>query len=344
MRIVLDAMGSDNHPDPEIQAAVEAAKLLSAEIILVGQEDRLRPRLAALGGDHPLVRLVHAPEVVEMSDKPAANARRKSQNSMAIGMDLLKAGEAEAFVTAGNTGGAMANALFRLGRLRGVKRPALTALFPVRTGRCVVLDIGANADCKPEYLLQFAQMGAVYAEKVLGVTNPRVALLSNGEEAGKGNELVKNTYPLLVESGLNFMGNVEGKELFGGEADVVVTDGFTGNIMLKSSEAVAQLLLDLLRAELMGSFRTKMGALLAKPAFGSVKKLLDPGEYGAAPLLGVNGLVFVGHGRSDAHALVNALRVAHQAVEANLLTALGGAIQARLKKAPAKSQAAAGTT
>ena len=333
MRIVLDAMGSDTHPDPEIQAALDAARLYGDEIILVGNQEMLKARLPAID-NQPGIRLIHAPETLEMSDKPAENARRKSQNSMAIGMDLLKSNEADAFVTAGNTGGAMANALFHLGRIRGVKRPALTALFPVKGGRCVVLDIGANADCKPEYLLQFAVMGSVYAEAVLGKSNPRLGLLSNGEEAGKGNELIKETFPLIQNSGLNFIGNVEGKELFGGQADVVVTDGFTGNVLLKSSEAVARLITDILRQELTSSFVTKMGALLAKPAFGKIKKLLDPAEVGAAPLLGINGLVFVGHGRSDARALVNGIGVARQAVEADLLTALSQAIQQRLQATP----------
>jgi glycerol-3-phosphate acyltransferase PlsX len=330
MRIVLDAMGSDDHPDPEIQAAVEAAQRYGDEIILVGHEDQLKNRLKSLGADLTKVKLIHAPETLEMGDKPAANARRKSQTSMAVGIDLIKSGQADAFVTAGNTGGAMANALFHLGRIHGVKRPALTGLFPVRGGYCVVLDIGANADCKPEYLLQFAVMGSVYAEKVLGIKKPRVGLLSNGEEAGKGNELVKATYPLLKNSGLNFVGNVEGKELFGGQADVVVVDGFTGNILLKTSESVAKLITDLLKEELMGSLRTKVGAALARPAFASIKKRMDPGEVGAAPLLGIDGLVFVGHGRSDARALVNAIGVARQAVEAQLLDALRSAIQERL--------------
>ncbi len=333
MRIVLDAMGSDTHPDPEIQAALDAARLYGDEIILVGNQEMLKARLPSIDSQ-PGIRLIHAPETLEMSDKPAENARRKSQNSMAIGMDLLKSNEADAFVTAGNTGGAMVNALFHLGRIRGVKRPALTALFPVKGGRCVVLDIGANADCKPEYLLQFAVMGSVYAEAVLGKVNPRLGLLSNGEEAGKGNELIKETFPLIQNSGLNFIGNVEGKELFGGQADVVVTDGFTGNVLLKSSEAVARLITDILRQELTSSFVTKMGALLAKPAFGKIKKLLDPAEVGAAPLLGINGLVFVGHGRSDARALVNGIGVARQAVEADLLTALSQAIQQRLQATP----------
>jgi glycerol-3-phosphate acyltransferase PlsX len=339
MRIVLDAMGSDKYPEPEIQAAVEAARLFGDEIILVGQEERLRPGLKQAGGDGTKVRIVHAPEVLEMTDKPAENARRKADNSMAVGMNLVRSGEGDAFVTAGNTGGAMANALFNLGRIRGVKRPGLTALFPVRGGHAVVVDIGANADCKPEYLLQFAIMGSIYAQKVLGIAKPRVGLISNGEEAGKGNELVKETYPLLAKSNLNFIGNLEGKELFGGAADVAVTDGFTGNVLLKSSEAVARLITDILKQELKASLRTKIGAALAMPAFNGIKKMMDPGEVGAAPLLGINGLVFIGHGRSDAHALVSAIRVARQAVETDLLNALRGAIQEQLSQVPAQEAA-----
>lgn len=330
MRIVLDAMGSDSHPEPELEAALEATGLFGDDIFLVGDEDRLRAGLNALGADAARVHLVHAPQVLEMSDKPAASARRKGQYSMAVGMDLIKSGEADAFVTAGNTGGAMATALFHLGRIRGAKRPALPGLFPVRNGYCVVLDIGANVDSKPEYMLQFAIMGSIYAQKVLGVNRPKVGLLSNGEEPGKGSQLVKETYPLLENSGLNFIGNVEGKELFGGQADVVVVDGFTGNVLLKSSEAVAQLLFDVLRQELTSSLPSKIGAMLARPAFRRIKKMMDPREVGAVPLLGINGLVFVGHGRSDGYALVNAIRQARQAVAAGLLKALASAIQESL--------------
>jgi phosphate acyltransferase len=330
MRIILDAMGSDTHPAPEVQAAIEASQTFGDEILLVGPADLLRQKIKAASGNTTKVRVIHAPEVIEMTDKPAENARRKAQNSMTIGMELIKSGNGDAFVTAGNTGGAMATALFSLGRIRGVKRPALTALFPVKGGHCVVSDIGANAECKPEYLLQFAIMGSIYAQKVLGKKSPRVGLLSNGEEAGKGNLLVKETYPLLANSGLNFIGNVEGKELFSGQADVVITDGFTGNVLLKSSEAVAKFLVDLLREELMGSLQTKVGAMLAKPAFNVLKKTMDPAEVGAVPLLGIDGLVFVGHGRSEAPALVNAIRVARQAVEVDLMTALRAAIQEKL--------------
>lgn len=329
MRIVLDAMGSDDHPVPEIEAAVEAGGLFGDQILLVGNKDIVNPLLEKNGGKD-FIQVIHAPEVLKMTDKPSRSARRKAQNSMAIGMDLIKSGEADAFVTAGNTGGAMANALFRLGRIRGIKRPALTAVFPVEGGHAVVLDIGANADCKPDYLLQFALMGSTYAEKVLGFNNPRVGLLSNGEEEGKGNQLIKDSYPLINSANINFIGNIESKELFGGKVDVVVTDGFTGNILLKTSEAAAKLLITILKQELTSSIITTLGAGLAKPAFDKVKKIMDPGEVGAAPLLGIDGLVFVGHGRSDSYALVNAIRVARSAVEADLLNAIKKTIQDRL--------------
>lgn len=335
MRIVLDAMGSDDCPGPEIEAAIEASREYGDEIILTGPESQIRPLFKSEASKSARIRIVDAPETITMEDKGlklALKAKRKgSKTSMAVGMDLVQAGQADAFVTAGNTGGALATAYYRLGVIPGVERPALTGLFPVKGGSCVVLDIGANPECKPELLLQFAIMGSVYANKVRGIQNPRVGLLSNGEEAGKGNELVKETYPLLDASGLNFIGNVEGKELFGGEADVVVVDGFTGNILLKSSEAVAKLITEILREELMVSLRTRVGALLAKPAFGAIKRAMDPSEIGAAPLLGVNGLVFIGHGRSDSRALVSAIRTARSAVEAGLLSALRGAIQERLK-------------
>lgn len=329
MHIVLDAMGSDTYPHPEVRAAFESSERFNVDILLVGQEGVLKPLMAEQGSSSK-VHLIHAPEVLEMGDKPARSARRKSDNSMAVGMDLVKSGEGDAFVTAGNTGGAMVNALFRLGRIRRVKRPGLAAILPTRTGHAIALDIGANADCKPLYLYQFGLMGSIYAERVLGIENPRVGLLSNGEEKGKGNQLIKDTYALFEESSLNFFGNAEPKELFNGEIDVAVTDGFTGNVLIKTSESVSKLLLDILKDELTGTLRTKIGAALALPAFKNVKRLLDPRELGAAPLLGIDGLVFVGHGRSDTMALVNSIRVAKQAVEADLLPGLKGAIQEQL--------------
>ena len=230
----------------------------------------------------------------------------------------------------------MATAFFRLETIPGVERPALAPTFPVKNGSCLVLDIGANPECKPEHLLQFAIMGSTFVEKTRHITNPRVAILSNGEEAGKGNDLVKNTYPLLVNSGLNFIGNVEGKELFAGEADVVVTDGFTGNILLKSTEAVAKLIMEIMVEQLKSNPISMLGGALAKPSLRKVKDLLNPDEYGAAPLLGVNGLVFIGHGRSNAHALVSAIKAARASVEANLLGSIRTAIQENLQKSPIK--------
>jgi len=340
MTLVLDAMGSDEYPDPEIRAAIDCSHEFNEEIILVGNEDIIKPKLAAAAGDKSKIKLVHAPDILEMWDKPVENAQKKPLNSMAVGLKLLKTGEGQAFISAGNTGGVMFNALRVLGRLPGVQRPALTTLFPVKGGRCVVLDIGANADCRPEFLVQFAVMGSIYAQKTLKIDNPRVGLLSNGEEAGKGNQLIKDTYHHLETSGLNYIGNVEGKEVFGGQTDVVVTDGFTGNILLKSSEAVAKLITDTLKEELMSSLQTKIGAALARPAFKAIKKMMDPAETGAAPMLGIDGLVFVGHGRSDARAMVSALRVAHQSVQADLLNSLRTAIQDQLAKLPAADSSA----
>lgn len=325
MTIILDAMGSDNRPDPEIEAAVTASNELKEDIILVGDETTLSGLLASNPGNKSLVHIIHAPEALDMSDH-IVDARAKKQNSMRIGMELVKDGQGDAFVTAGNTGMAMYFAKKVFGDIKGVNRPALSGLFPVRNGHAVVLDIGANAECRPEFLVQFAIMGKIYAQTMLDIDNPRIGLLSNGEEEGKGNNLVRETYPLLEASNLNFIGNVEGKELFGGEADVVVTDGFTGNVLLKSTEAVAKLIIDILKEELMTSFRTKMGALLAKPAFGKIKQMLDPSEVGAAPLLGIDAPVFVGHGRSDARAMVSAIRGANQAVDNHLLEELRNAI------------------
>lgn len=338
MRIVVDAMGSDSYPRPDVEGAVLAARDYGVEVILVGDEAVIRPVLAEQPAAGLPISIHHAPEMLTMEDKGLAlvlKAKRKTaQNSMAVGIDLVKTGQADAFVTMGNTGAASITAYFRLGTIPGVDRPALAPVFPTRTGSCVVLDVGANPDCKPEFLLQFAIMGSLYAQHVRGRANPRVGLLSNGEEAGKGNQLVKETYPLLAGAGLNFIGNVEGKELFGGEADVVVTDGFTGNVLLKSSEAVSKLLVELIREKITGgSALVKLGGALVRPALRALRQVLDPSEEGAAPLLGVNGLVFIGHGRSDALAVKNAVRVAKQAVEARVLDAIRADIARRLTAA-----------
>jgi len=332
MRIVLDAMGSDDHPEPEMQAALEAFRLWGEPVLLAGPEPQLQELLERLGGSRGQVQIAHASEVLEMTDKAAGAARGKPNSSMAVGMEQLRIGEAQAFVTAGNTGGAMATALFKLGRIRGVRRPALSPTFPVRGGRTVVIDIGANTECRPEFLVQFAQMGALYSQVMYGVANPRVGLLSNGEEAGKGNLLVRETFPLFQGLGLNFVGNLEPKEVYQGAADVVVTDGFTGNVFLKTSEAVASMLVDTLREEIRSTPLSTIGGLLARPAFGRVRRLMDPSEYGAVPLLGIDGLVFIGHGRSNAKALMSALTVARQAVEVDLLMAMRNLLERTLRE------------
>lgn len=336
-RIVVDAMGSDDHPVPDVEGAVQAAREYGAEIILVGDEAKIKPVLDKQNTQGLSIRVVHAPEMLTMEDKGEAlvlKARSKEpKNSMAVGMDLVKNGEADAFVTAGNTGAGMVTALFRLGRIRGVDRPALAPIFPTATGSCVVLDIGANPDCKPENLIQFGILGSIYAEKVRGVKSPKVGLISNGEEEGKGNELVKAATPLFKAANLNYFGNVEGKEVIGGKVDVAVTDGFTGNVMLKTAEAVGKLIVDFVRTTIKnGGIATKIGGLLVKPALSSLKKLMDPSEQGAAPMLGVNGLVFIGHGRSDAFAIKNAVRVAKEAVDVKVLDAMKNAIEESLKK------------
>jgi glycerol-3-phosphate acyltransferase PlsX len=336
-RIVVDAMGSDGFPTPDIIGAVQAAREYDVEIILVGDQALIAPVLSNQNPGNLPIRVVHAPEMLTMEDKGMAlvlKARRpNSKNSMAVGIDLIKNGQADAFVTAGNTGAASVTAYFRLGTIPGVDRPGIAPVFPTASGSCVVLDVGANPDCKPENLLQFAIMGSIYAQKVRGVLNPRIGLLSNGEESGKGNDLVKHTFPLLKNSNLNFFGNIEGKELIGGQVDVAVTDGFTGNILLKTSEAVAKLLMDKIKEAIQSSGLTaKIGGLLVKPALMGIKKLMDPSEEGAAPLLGVNGLVFIGHGRSDATAIKNAIRVANNAVKVSVLDSIRSAIEQSLMK------------
>lgn len=335
-RIVVDAMGSDNHPVPDVEGSVQAAREYDVEVILVGDEAKIEPVLRGCDPGTLPVSIVHAPETLTMEDKGVKlvlKARRPgSKNSMAVGIDLLKNGEADAFVTAGNTGAAMATSYFRLGTIPGIDLPALAPTFPTATGTCIVLDVGANPDVRPENLLQFGIMGSIYAQKVRGVQNPSVGLVSNGEEEGKGNVLVKETTPLLKESGLNFYGNVEGKEVIGGSVDVAVMDGFVGNVMLKTAEAVAKLLIDQLRESIMGGGPLAMlGGILVKPSLGKVKKRLDPDEYGAVPLLGLNGLVFIGHGRSDAKAMKNSVRAAKEAVDADILEPLKNAIEASLK-------------
>ena len=323
MRIVVDAMGSDGYPVPDVEGAVMAAREWGEEIVIVGRKEVIQAQLARHDTQGLNLRIVHASEVIEMDDKPAHAARAKRDSSMHVGMNLVRDGEADAYVTAGNTGGVLAVAtLHTLRRIQGIKRAAVTGIFPMPAGGVVVLDVGANADCKPEYLLQFAMMGSVYAHAVLDRDNPRVALLSNGEEPYKGSTLVKEAYGLLEQSSLNFIGNLEPKEVVGFEADVVVTDGFTGNVFMKTMEATAKMLTNLIREKIKAGPITSVGGLLARPAFRMVASQLDSTEIGGAPLLGLNGVVIKAHGRSDALAIKNAVRQARKAVQEDVVEAI----------------------
>jgi glycerol-3-phosphate acyltransferase PlsX len=322
MRIVVDAMGSDNHPAPDVAGAVLAAREFGDEIILVGDELQIQTELAKVEAGSLPISIRHASQVIEMVDKPSVASRQKKDSSMHVGLRLVKDGEADAFVSAGNTGGILAVAMLQtLRRIKGVKRPALGVIFPL-ANRPFLIDHGANADVHPEYLLQFARMGSLYVERVRGIENPRVALLSNGEEEGKGNQLIKDTIPLLAASDLNFVGNIEPKEFLRGVVDIGVVDGFTGNIILKTAEATASYMKQIIGEEIKSGFITSIGGLLAKPAFNRVGRKLNPDEVGGAPLLGVNGVVIVGHGRSNAYAIKQAIYQARLAVENDIVGAI----------------------
>jgi phosphate acyltransferase len=316
MRIALDAMGGDDAPVSPVAGAILAVQTYpDIIVILVGREEVIRaelnkhPQAAALANRLPIV---NATEIITMKEHPAQAVRRKKDSSIVVGLNLMKKGEADAFVSAGHSGATMAYAtLAAPGRIRGVERPALATVFPAKTGPILLLDIGANTEVKPEYLVQFAQMGAVYAEKVLHKARPRIGLLSNGEEDTKGNQLVINTFPLLKQiPGLNFKGNVEGKDLPEGDFDVVISDGFTGNVVLKTTEGVASFILKIIKEELTSNLLNKLLALALKPAFQRVRERMDYEKYGGAPLLGVNGIVIITHGRMKPEGIKNAIRVA----------------------------------
>ncbi len=321
MKIALDVMGGDYAPAAAVHGAVWAARDFELTVQLVGRPDVIKAELAnheTTGLDLPII---SASEVIEMDEHPSAAVKNKKDSSMVVAIRSVKAGESDAFVTAGNSGGALAAALFGLGRIKGIKRPALGSVFPndSKYGYCFLLDIGANTDVRPEFLLEFAIMGHHYASQVLNISHPRVGLLSTGEEEDKGSVLIQEVTPLLKASKLNFIGNIEGKDIPTGLADVVVTDGFTGNVYLKGAEGVASMIQKLLEREIRARPLAVVGALLARRAFRALRAKLDYREFGGGPLLGVNGVVIVAHGRSDAYAIRNAIRVAKQAAEKNIV-------------------------
>jgi glycerol-3-phosphate acyltransferase PlsX len=310
--IALDAMGSDKRPKPEIEGAIQASRQYGIHVLLVGPEQILRAELAR----HPAatelpIHVVHASEVISMEDKAVQAVRAKRDSSMRVGLRAVRDGQAAGFVTAGNTGAAMATAKMVLGALPGVDRPALAAVFPTALGTAAsLLDVGANVDCKPHNLEQFAVMGETYFRSMFGTHRPRVGLLSIGEEESKGNELTRESFQLLKRLPLNFVGNVEGRDLYNGHVDVIVADGFVGNVALKISEGVAHLVRNTLKETLKATITRQVGYLLSRSAFADFKKRLDHTEYGGAPLLGIKGVCFITHGSSNANAIKNALRVA----------------------------------
>ena len=341
-------MGSDRAPEPEIRGAILACRQLDVRVHLAGPEDLLRPRLrealkATAGGGWVMpkmggkkerlpVFIRQASEWISMDDKAAQAVRSKRDSSMRVGLKMVREGQASGFVTAGNTGAAMATAKMVLGSLRGVDRPALATVLPTTAGTpCVLLDVGANVDCDPDNLLQFAVMGHMYAKNVLHVHSPRVGLLSIGEEESKGNSLTRDTLPLLREraqqGGMNFIGNVEGRDLYNGHADVIVCDGFIGNVALKTSEGIVKLVNSSLRESLKSTVTSQVGALLSQQAFKAFKKRLDYSEYGGAPLLGVRGVAIVGHGSSNERAIMNGIRVAAEFAKAEVNSSIELALE-----------------
>lgn len=308
--VALDAMGGDHAPSATVCGALEAVRQFNLRVLLVGHEPLLRRELSRAGGAARGVEIVDAPQVISMDDSPAAPVRTKRDSSMAVAMRLVQRGDACAFVTAGNTGAAMVTAKFTLGCIPGVDRPALAALVPGIDHQTLLLDVGANVDCKPRHLLEFAVMGHFYSQAVLKVRSPRVGLLSVGEEEGKGDRTTVEAYRLLSGLDLNFVGNVEGRDVYAGTVDVVVCDGFVGNVVLKVSEGLGEMVFSLLKREARRSPVYSAGLLLAKGAFAGFRRQVDYAEYGGAPLLGVQGACLIGHGRSNPKAIKNALRFA----------------------------------
>lgn len=326
VRVALDAMGGDHAPGEIVLGAVEAAREYGLGVFLVGNEDLIKAELAKYDTQGLDLPIIPTTEVIPMDEHDPARAARNKNTSMVRALQLVKDGEALGAVSAGNSGAMMAASLFTLKRLPGVERPALGGVFPTKDSICLVIDMGANTDCKPEYLQQFAVMGSIYMERIFNVKQPRVALLANGEEEGKGNEQVQQAHQLLKMSAstlnLNFIGNVEGRDIPSGGADVVVCDGFVGNVVLKLSEGLSETLIDLIKAQIASDLPGKLAGAVIRPRLRQMVKRLDYAEYGGVPLLGVNGSAIISHGRSKAKAIKNALRVARQTAETHVAEAI----------------------
>ncbi len=312
MKIAVDAMGGDYAPAAVVEGSIKAARELSIPIILVGDREKVEAELRKHRAEVPNISVRHASEAVGMDESPAQAIRKKKDSSLRVCFDLVKNGEASAVVSAGNSGAVMAAGIFLLKKLRGVDRPAIAVCVPTMKGPVVLLDVGGNVDCKPSHLVQFAVMGEVYAKYALKKERPKVGLLSNGEEEGKGNELTRETHAIVKKTSLNYIGYIEGRDIFRGDVDVIVTDGFVGNVVLKLSEGLVDAVSGMLKQELMGSVQSKIGYILSRGAFKKLKKKLDYSEYGGAPLLGIEGSCIISHGSSSPKAIKNAILRAYE--------------------------------
>ncbi len=312
LRVALDAMGGDNAPAVEVEGAVAACREFGIPVTLVGDQERLTAELARHTTDGLDIDIFHASEVVGMHDSASDAVRKKRNSSVRLAFELVKEGKACAAVSAGNSGATMAAGMFVLRRIKGIERPAIAQVFPTLKGMTLVLDVGGNVDCKPIHLAQFAILGEVYARYAMGIANPTVGLLSNGEEDSKGNELTRETNGILRSTSLNYAGYVEGRDIFKGTVDVVVCDGFVGNVVLKLSEGLADAAGQMLKREIMKSWVSKLGGLFVRGAFKRFKKIVDYAEYGGAPLLGINGVGMICHGGSNVKAIKNAIRFTHE--------------------------------
>ncbi len=318
MKIALDAMGGDTAPEPTVAGAIRAAREFPAEIIRVGQREAIEQQLSRYPKRPANLSIVHAPEIIGMEESPVASIRKKRESSINVGVGLLKEKQVDAFVSAGNTGAVVSASTLLAGLLPGIERPGIAILLPGIKGDTLLIDVGANIDPKPLHLLQYALMGEAYCRCVLGKPRPTVGLLNVGEEEGKGTDFTKETYSLLEASGVNFVGNVEGRDIFSGEFDVIVCDGFAGNVAIKTAESLAHAINVLLKRSLTMSPLTRLGAWLARDAFRNLRKEVDYAEHGGAPLLGVDGISIIAHGASGGKAIKNAIRVAYESVRHEL--------------------------
>ncbi len=332
MKIAVDAMGGDHGPAVVVEGAVAAVREYGASVILVGDRQAVDVEIQRLGAQSLGLEVRHASEVVGMAESPSLALRRKRDSSLRVSAELVRDGKAAAFISAGNTGAALAISMFVIGVLRGIDRPAIAAVLPSLRGFTVLIDAGANVTPKAWHLFQFAIMGHVYARDILGLERPRVGLLSVGEEEGKGNDLTRESYDLLKESRLNFIGNIEGRDIYNGNCDVIVTDGFTGNVALKISESLAEMVGAMIKEELTRDLRSKVGAALAVPAFTRFRKRVDYTEMGGAPLLGIDGAAIICHGASPVKAIKNAVRVAAEWAKAGLNEHIKAALEAEIAR------------